>query len=177
MKTSRPVRIALVLLAVTIVWIAFQHIMGYNTTRHDIGQYTRMVTMILFWAAIFIVVRNEKRIRGTISFAEALKAGLMSSLVYCAGFTIFIFLYQHFVNPEFYQTLKAFMLTQMQEQHATQQQIDAKMNEVDMSFNGSALSFILMFIFSFIWGVIISAIAALIYRTRKVANQPTESVK
>ena len=170
MKTSNPVRIALYLLAFTIVWILFQHAMGFNTTRHDIGQYTRMVTMIVFWVAIFVVVKNERRNRGSITFIEGWKAGLISSLIYCIGFTIFIFFYQKFINPEFYPTFKEYTLNQMQMQHATQQQIDAKMNEIDMSFNGLAISFVMLFVFSLMLGMVISAIAALVYRSKKVAN-------
>ncbi len=168
MKSSGPVRIAGILLVITIIWIAFEHMMGYNTTRHDIGQYTRGLPMLLFWISIFFVVRNEKRSRGGITFNEGLKAGMMTSLLFAAGFAFIIFLYQQFVNPEFYSTFKAFSLSELQQQKVTQDVIDAKMKEIDMSYNGGALSFLLLFIFCFVWGLALSAIASLVYRRKKI---------
>ena len=40
------------------------------------------------------------------------------------------------------------------------------MKEIEMSYSGSAMSYVLLFIFSFLFGAMISAIASLIYKTR-----------
>ena len=107
--------------------------MGYNTTRHDIGQYSRLVPALLFWASIFVVVRNEKRKTGKLTYIDGWKAGVVCSLVYSFGFAIIIAIYQQFINPEFYETFKAFSLAHLQEIKATQAQIDSAMKELGRS--------------------------------------------
>jgi len=170
MKSSSPVRIAVIVLIITAAWIAVEHVLGFNTTRHDIGQYTRLLPAFVFWASIFVVVRNEKRKAGTLTFRDGFKAGVLSALVYSFGFMIIIIIYQGFINPQFYETFKAFSLANLQERSATPGEIEASMKEIEMSYSGSALSYALLFVFSFAWGVILSAIAALIYKSKQAAS-------
>ena len=167
MKTTSPARTAITVLIITIIWMAFEHLMGWNTTRHDIGQWAHLFAPLLFWISLFVVVYNEKKKRGTLTFNEGWKAGMVTSFIYAAGFTIIIVIYQQLINPEYYETLKAFKLRELQSHNATQQQIDASMKELEMTANGSATSYFLLFVFTLAWGILLSAIASLIYKTKK----------
>jgi hypothetical protein len=162
------VRYALIALAITFVWIIIEHLSGWNTTHHNIGQYTRMLPMILFWVMIFVVVNQSRGQRTEYPFNEGLRNGILMSLIYCAGFTLMIAVYQKFINPEFFDTLKAYTIDQMTQADKTQAEIDQTLKNMEMTFNGSASSFFLLFVFSFGWGVIVSAIAARVYRIKKV---------
>jgi hypothetical protein len=165
--TSKPsVRYALIALLFTFVWMVFEHLMGWNTTRHEIGQYSRMLPMIVFWVLIFITVNQSRGMQSSYTFNQGLRDGMMMSLIFCAWFTVLIVLYQKFINPDFYITLKAFTIEQLKAKNATQAEIDENMKTMDMSFNGSAFSFFLLFVFSFGWGLILSVIAALVYRKK-----------
>lgn len=166
MSTKPSVKYALIALAISTVWMMIEHFMGWNTTRHDIGQYTRMLPMVLFWVLIFAAVNQSRGQRDTYSFNEGLRDGMLMSLLYCAGFTIVIYLYQKFINPEFFETLKAYTLDQMRARNATDAEIEKSMKDMEMSFNGSVISFFLLFVFSFGWGLILSAIAARVYRKK-----------
>ena len=167
MKTLTPFRLAIVSLIFSIIWIVFEHAMGYNTTRHDIGQFTRLVPAFVFWLSLFIAVRNEKRKTGKLTFTDGWKAGIVTSLVYSAGFTIIIVIYQQFVNTDFYETFKAFSLAELETAEATAAQIDSAMKEIEMSYSGTTTSYLLLFVFSFVWGTILSSIAALIFKSKK----------
>ena len=145
----------------------FEHSMGWNTARHDIGRYSNLFAPLTFWFSIFIIVRNEKRKLGTLSFGNGWKAGVIATLVYAVGFTLLIAIYQKLINPEYYETLKVFMLHKLETQHASQEQIDSAMKEIETSYNGSATSYLLLFVFTLVWGVLLSAIAASIYKTKK----------
>ena len=162
-----PVRYALIALAITFVWIIIEHLAGWNTTRHDIGQYSRMLPMILFTVMIFVAVNQSRGERTVYPYTEALRDGMMMSLIFSVGFTIIIALYQTFINTEFFETLKNYTIQQMTHEGKSQEEIDKTMEQLNMSFNGSAASYILLFFYSFIWGLIVSAIAALVYRIRK----------
>ena len=160
------VKYAVIALAITAVWILIEHFAGWNSTRHDIGQYTRMLPMILFWVLIFVTVNQTRAGKIPFTFTEGFRAGLIMSLIYCAGFTLLIVLYQKLINPDFFDTLKAWSIEQMHAKNIPQEQIDAELKNMEMSFNGSAVSFFLLFVFSFGWGTILSAIAALVYRKK-----------
>lgn len=86
------------------------------------------------------------------------------TLIFCAGFTIIIMLYQQFINPDYYQTLKDFTMKQMQDRGATPKEMELVQNELKEQAGGSALSYLLLFVFSAIWGLGISAIASMILR-------------
>ena len=166
MPQKPSVKYALIALMITAVWMIVEHVAGWNTTRHDIGEYTRMIPMALFWVMIFVTVNQSRGGRSPYTFSEGLRDGLMMSLLYCAGFTVLIFLYQTFLNPEFFETFKAYKLSQLEAAHATQAEIDSMSKNMEMSFNGSVASYLLLFVFSFGWGFILSAVAALVYRKK-----------
>ena len=167
MPTKPSVKYALIALAISTVWIMIEHFMGWNSTHHEIGQYTRMLPMVLFWVLIFVTVNQSRGQRTVYTFNEGLRDGMLMSLIYCAGFTLVILLYQKFINPEFYETLKAFTLEQMRARNATEAEINESIKNMEMSFNGSAISFFLLFVFSFGWGVILSLIAAAVYKKKE----------
>ena len=165
--TSKPsIRYAVIALVITFLWMIIGHLAGWNTTRHDIGQYTRMLPMILFWVLIFVTVNQSRGIRDRYTFNEGLRDGMLMSLIFCAGFTILIFLYQQFINPEFFETFRTYTLDALKARNATQAEIDAEIQNIERSFNGSPITYLLLFIFSFGWGVIMSVIAALVYRKK-----------
>ena len=165
---KRPAKkFALGTLAVSIIWILFEHLMGYNTTRNDVGQYTRMFPMVFFWIMLIVAIYYKRRGHGnTLTFGEGFRTGLIMTLIYCAGFTIVIILYNQFLNPEYYPMLKDFTMQQLLAKHAAQSAIDAKMKELEMTQSGTPLSYLLLFVFSSVWGIGISAIASLILQKK-----------
>ncbi len=162
---KRPtIKFALIALGFSVIWIFFEHIMGYNSTRHDIGQYTNNLPILIFSVVIFIVIYYKRRSHGhTLTWLEGFRAGLIMSLIYSVGFTIEIILYNHFVNPDFCSTIKDFTLQQLQQQGATQDLIDAKMKDLDFTYGGTVVSYLALFGFTFLFGLAVSAISSLIW--------------
>ncbi len=164
---NAAIKFALVTLGASIIWIFFEHFMGWNTSNHYIGQYARIFPMILFWIMIVVCIWYVRRGHGnTLSFKEGFESGLIMTLIYCFGFTIVIILYQQYLNPEYYQTLKDFTMQQLRTANASQEMIDGKMKELEMQASGKPMSYFLLFLFSSIWGIGISAIASLVLRRK-----------
>lgn len=160
----------LISVAFAAIWILIEHVLGYNTTRHDIGQFTRNATMLVFWVTIFLAIRETKKQQGNkLSFSEGMKTGVTLTVLYSMAFVLIILLYVQFINPDFYATYKTFTLNQLTAAHATPKQIEEAMMEVDMSYDGSLQSYALLFLFSSIFGTVLSLIASLIYRTKSVS--------
>lgn len=162
---NASVRFALVTLAFAALWLLFEHVMGWNSTRHDIGQYTRLVPMTVFWISLIVLIWYVRRNHGnTLAFREGFRAGQIATLVYCAGFTLVIVCYQQFIHPGYYESLKEFAMEQMRVKNAPQEDMERAMKEIQMQASGSPLSYFLLFAFSSIWGIGISAIASLFLR-------------
>lgn len=150
-----------------IVWMLMEHVLGFNTDRHEIGQYTRNATMIFFWVTVFLLMRETKKRQGhQLTWLQGFSLGVVYTLLFSLAFVILLLLYVQFINPEFYVTYREFTLHQLVASHATPKEMKEAMHEVDLSYNGSFQSYALLFTFSVIFGVVVSMIAALIYRTK-----------
>ncbi len=158
------IRYSLYLLAFTAAWILMEHFAGFNSTNLAVGEYTHNVAMILFWILIFFVVAAQrKQNEGALTFQQGFVTAFQFVLIYSIGFTLLIAFYSHFVNPGYYEAYKTFTLDKLNAQNATQKTIDAAMQEVDRIYNGSAISYFMMFSFSIMFGVALSVIAALAF--------------
>jgi hypothetical protein len=160
-------KFALGTLAVNVIWLLFEHMMGYNTTRHDIGQYTRMFPIIFFsFMIVAAIYYQRKRQSNVLAFPKGFRTGVVMTLIYCAAFTMVLILYQQFLNPEYFQTLKAFTLQGLQARNASQAEIDAVMERLKMMSGGSAFSYLVHFALCAIWGICFSAIVAFLLKKR-----------
>jgi Protein of unknown function (DUF4199) len=123
--------------------------------------------MIFFWIMLVVAIYYKRRGHGnTLTFGEGFQTGLIMTLIYCAGFTIVIIIYNRFINPGYYDTLRDFTMKQLQDEHASATTIDAEMKELAMTQSGSALSYLLLFVFATIWGIGISAIASAVLQKK-----------
>lgn len=151
-------------------WILIEHVLGLNTIHHEIGQFTRNLPMVFFWITIFLVISEVKRRQGNqLTFSQGFKTGLLYTVLFSLAFAIIILLYVKLINPEFYASYKEFTRNQLITTHATPRQIKAAMQEVDISYNGTLKSYALLFLFSSIFGIVISLIASMVFRTKKSA--------
>jgi Protein of unknown function (DUF4199) len=163
----RNLGIALVL---TIISVFVNHALGYNTARHDIGDITRNVVTILFWCSIFLtIVQMRARAGAEHNFLIAFRNGFLYSVFYSGAFAAFIAFYQHVINPQFYPTYRLYFEKRLVEAKIAPELLAAKMRQFDMSFNGEFPTYMLLFLFMGMGGVILSVIAAGLYRNPKKA--------
>lgn len=167
MKTPAS-KFAMIALIFTIIWTFLQHYMGYNTTNHETGQYTRMITAIVFYAFIFIaILKTKKENNGRIRFAQAFKVGTIVSLIYSLGISIWYAIYAELINKEYKSTLMAFERSKLEASGASAETIESGMKQVDLMSGGSLLSYVLLFAFSFLVAIVVTAILSLILKSRR----------
>jgi len=163
---KRPAKkFALGTLAVSVIWILFEHLMGWNTDpdKQGTGEFARALTGYFFWIMIFVTIYYKRRGNGnTLLFMDGFKTGITMVLIYSLGFTIVILLYSKFLNPDLHNAVTTYLTNQLQQGALTQEKFDSKMKEVDMMYSGSALSYLLLFLFSSVIGIVIAAISSLI---------------
>ena len=79
----------------------------------EVGQYTRLASAYLFWLFIVVtIILKKKELGGSISFSQSMKAALLMIIVYSSITAIWLAIYQHFINPDFYSLMRKFSADQ-----------------------------------------------------------------
>jgi len=160
-------KFALGTLAVCVIWILFEHVMGYNSEKWNIGRYTNDFPVVFYSAMLFVAIYYKRRGLGdTLNFAEGFRTGIIMSLIFSLGFTIVIILYQKFLNPHMIVSVEAFITQQLNEGTMNTQQYESAMKDADNTYGGTFMSYAWLFIFTVLWGIGISAIASLILQKK-----------
>ena len=158
----------------TLISVLINHLLGFNTERHDIGEYARNGVTAIFWCSIFLTVVQVRAVTGQAhSFMHAFRNGSLYSVLYSASFSVFMVFYQHVVNPRFYPTYREFFEARLKAAQIAPDLVAIKMRQFDMNFNGDFPTYVLLFLYMAMGGVIMSAIAGALFRNpakSKAAN-------
>lgn len=149
----------------TTVAIFINHILGFNTHRHDIGEYSRHAVTVIFWCAIFLTIVQIRAISGRDhDFLNGFRHGCLFSVLYAASFSLLMAFYQHVINPQFYPSYREFFAVRLKAAGISAELVAIKLRQFDMNFNGDFPSYVLLFLYMGMGGVIMSAIAAILFR-------------
>ena len=171
MMKNPAVKYGVIALVFTIIWTLMEHVVGFNTTNHEAGQYARMVGAFVFYVLIFVAIHaRRKQQGGLLSFGQGFATGATVSIIYSLGCCAWYALYGELINTRYKPTLMAFERAKLEAANLSADIIDAKMKQVDLSTGGSVLSYVLLIVFMFLIGCVVSAIAALILQRKKAVT-------
>jgi len=149
----------------TLASVFVNHLLGFNTERHDIGEYARNAVTVIFWCSVFLTIVQVRAASGSShSFLTAFRTGCLYSVVFAASFSLFMVFYQHVVNPRFYTTYREFFAARLNEAKIAPDLVALRLRQFDMSYNGEFPAYMLLFLYMAMGGVIMSAIAGAIFR-------------
>lgn len=158
-------------LLLTFASVFINHLLGFNTERHDLGDTARNSVTIVFWCSIFLTIVQMRPYHGSEhNFFMAFKGACIYVVLYSGAFAIFVAIYQHFINPQFYPTYRIYFEKRLVEAKIPAKLLAVKMRQFDMNFNGDFPSYLLLFLYMAMGGVILSAIGAALYRNPSGAN-------
>src|SRR5215831_1483498 len=161
------IKYAFIVFIIMIVWTLIEHVLGYNTTNHEIGEYTRSVTAFIYWAFVVLAILRVRKQQGyNLTFVQGLKTGAITALVYSILATGWFALYAEVINPQYQPTLMAYERGKLEATHTTPEQIADKLKQVEMQSGGSLTSYLLLFCFMFFFGFAIAVIASLILKRK-----------
>ncbi|SMO59718.1 DUF4199 domain-containing protein [Solitalea koreensis] len=166
---NTAIKFALIALATTIIWTLTEHFLGFNTTKHEIGQHTRLVTPFVFYACVVLGILSFKNHQNhnNLSWAGGLKTGALISVIYGSLSLCWFALYAEVINPEYASTLKAYELNKLRAANATAAEIAERMKDVELSTGGSFLSYFFLFLFMTLFGCLIALIATWLLRKKR----------
>ena len=171
-KNSRvknpAVKFAVICIVVTITWTLIEHFLGYNTTNHEIGQFTRLLPAFVFYFfVIWSVWIRRTRQRNSLRFMQGFTTGVTVSLIYDVVATLWFALYGEVINKDYQSTLIEFERKKLETKGASAMEVADRLSQVQLSSGGSLRSYVLLFVFFAAAGCIIAALSAWAMRKKR----------
>lgn len=153
---------------ISFVWTLIEHIAGFNSIRHDIGEYTRLLPAIVYYILVIAAIRRYKaQLAGYISFKDAFKLGTGVSFFYAILATCWFAFYAEAINTEFQETLKGFEQSKLLNKGASSLEVAEAIKQIELISGGSLLSYLLLFCYLFITGFLITLVTSLIVKKER----------
>ncbi len=158
MKTE--LRYGVIFAGVVIVYVMIEHFLGLNTTRHDIGQYTRFGGVLVPILGIFfgIKAKRDKELNGTISFGQGVRTGFLIAIIQTTLTTLWFWFYGTVVNPQFLDTMLQFERSKMVASGVAESAMTASLDRMKTLFSFPNLQ-----IFQEVLGILYGTIFAVIF--------------
>ena len=100
---------------IVVVYVMLEHLLGINTTRHDIGQYSRLAGVLVPIVGIFfgIKAKRDKELNGTMRFWQGVKTGFLIAVIQTTLTTLWFLFYGRVINPQFFDSMLEFERSRM----------------------------------------------------------------
>ena len=158
MKTE--IKYGVIFAAIVIVYVMIEHLLGLNTTRHDIGQYTRLAGVLVPIIGIFfgIKAKRDQDRNGILTFGQGVKTGFLVAVIQTTITTLWFWLYGSLINPQFLGSMLEFERTKMIAAGTPVSDITAKINRMKTLYSFPTLQ-----IFQEVIGIVYGVIVAMIF--------------
>ncbi|MGH9970192.1 MAG: DUF4199 domain-containing protein [Pyrinomonadaceae bacterium] len=135
MKTE--LKYGLIFSLVVVVYVMIEHALGFNTTRHNIGQYTRLGGVLVPIVALFLGIKEKrnKELNGRLTFGQGVKTGVLIAVIQTTLTTLFFFVYGNIINPDFLPTLLEFERTKMSSGGYPEAEISAQLERLKAMYS------------------------------------------
>ena len=88
------------------LWILIEFALGFHTTFLEIGQYSGYFSIIVPIIIIYVALKEQSlRINGRLSVKEGINTGFQIAIYSAALFTLFLYVYNNYINPEWLNSL------------------------------------------------------------------------
>jgi hypothetical protein len=117
------------------VWTLLLHVLGFYTTRLQLGQYADIIATVIPIVILSLAIR-ERRARNpgqTLTIGQGLSTGVVTGLVSVPITAGFLWIYHHYINPRWMDLLVAWKEEQMRAQAKTPETISATMDAMRAS--------------------------------------------
>ncbi len=168
-------RNGLIASVIVIVPSLFLLILGGGATPENMtmGEIVGYASILLAMIFVFFGIKKyrDEHQDGIISFWEALKVGLLITLVPSVAFGLYNVLYVEFLDPNFMENYLNYLLEQERVRHSAEEfaRIKAEIEQQQAMFGSAWVQFIVMFLTIFIIGFVASFIFSWILKREKLS--------
>ncbi len=166
MKTE--IKYSLVSAAALIIWVATEHLLGFNTTRMEMEQYTQPLIAIIVLVILFFGIREkrDKALNGRLTVIQGLKTAFFISLFYAILQGAWFALYSNVINPEYAELSMQFKTNQLIAEGKTPQQIADELAMSKKIFDGGVMQFGFFILITTVINTIVGFVMTLFLKTK-----------
>jgi hypothetical protein len=153
-----------------VIWVTAEHLLGFNTTKMDIGEYTRPIIGIVSFIFLFLGIKEKKNkeLGGHLTFSQGLKTVFYISLFYGLFQGIWFAVYGGVINPGYASLSLQFKERQLIAEGKSPQQIADELALTKMIFGNALLQFAFFIFSTIIVDTIVGTIMTLFLKTKKI---------
>ena len=167
MKTE--LKYGVIFAGIVAVYVMAEHFLGINTTRHNIGQYTRLAGVLVPILGIFFGIRAKRReLAGNLTFGQGVKSGFLIAAIQTTITTFWFWLYGTVINPQFLDTMLEFERSTMIAAGQSASEIAAKAARTRAFFSFPILQ-TFQELFGILYGVVFALVFSAFLRKRKAS--------
>jgi hypothetical protein len=153
-------------------YILIEYLLGFHNEHVEIGKYSGYFSSVIPLVFLYIAIRHrrDKLQGGKLGFLEGMQSGFLVSAVAALIITLFMLVYNHYINPGWMELAMAREKEQMIREGYSQVAIETKLNEFR---NSSSDSMLLLFGMPMIvgMGLIFSAVISMVLRKAAAADK------
>ena len=100
------------------LWIIAEHLLGFHTTRHEIGEYSGYFSSLVPLVTLFLLLKGKRETAfdGRLGLVQGIGSGLSASLIAAMLVYCFMVAYNQFINPGWLDNALDWKVAQMRAQ-------------------------------------------------------------
>ncbi len=159
---------------IVVVYVLAEHALGLNTTRHDLGQYTRFAGVLVPILGIFLGIKEKRSLQlpEVLTFGQGMRTGFLIALIQTSLTTLWFLAYSNLVNPQFLDTMLEFERASLQSAGTPEGVIVRQISEKRAFFAFPTLQ-IFQECFGIAYGVFFAGIFTFFLRRRQTMQTST----
>lgn len=144
------------------------HLLGFYTNNIQTGKYADIVIMLLPAIVLFLAIRKKRIHLGSLSLVQGMKTGLLVALISFPISTAGLWIYHHFINPNWLEFILAYERGMMTQSGIGAAEVSARLDAIRAG-NSDFAQIVGGFVGTLILGLILSLIFSLVLRKKRVS--------
>ena len=101
------------------LWITLEYLLGFHTTRPEIGTYTGLLSNLIPLTILFLLLRAKRAAvyDGRLSLGAGIGTGVLASFIAALLVYSFLVTYTHFINPTWIDQMLEAKVAQQRANH------------------------------------------------------------
>ena len=117
-------------------WVLVEYLFGFHTTSLDIGQYSGYFSILIPVIIIFIALYERQSFyRVDLQYIDGINIGFRIAIISSLVLTIFFYLYNKYINPDWIDRMIDWQRRQMIIQGAANDDVQAFINQNQHHYN------------------------------------------
>jgi hypothetical protein len=150
------------------VYTMLAHFLGFYTNNIQTGKYGDIAITLLPVVVLFLAIREKRKLNGSLTLLQGIKTGLLVALISFPISTAFLWIYHHYVNPNWLAYILAYEQESMARAGVSAGEISSHLDRLRAG-NSDFAQLVGGLVGTLILGLILSFIFSLILRRKSAA--------